>query len=144
VLVDRGIEQVFPRTLELVFAAQRLEQSGRGPKVGNWANVSMDTERAGGRRRKNGLPAETEIPAPATTTIFFFFRRTVKRRSSCSSLRGPSSWRSRYSVVRGFGGWVRRRLGGEGPSVRTRTSDGASGSLIGDELPDWVVVLGEG
>ncbi|KAK7226279.1 hypothetical protein V2G26_014282 [Clonostachys chloroleuca] len=52
--------------------------------------------------------ADTEIPAPAMTTIFFFFFRAVtslcRRTSSSAENSGSGLLRSRYSVVRTFGG----------------------------------------
>src|SRR4051794_10449690 len=73
--------------------------------------------------RENILPAETEIPAPATTTIFRFLRKTLRSLSNCVSMRCLSSsldgyaCRSRYSVTRGLGSVILLFFAGGGPSA---------------------------
>jgi len=54
--------------------------------------------------RRNVLPAETLIPAPATTTIFLLLRKTFISTSSCSRCSSSARVvRSRFNLWRGLG-----------------------------------------
>lgn len=94
------------------------------------------------------LPAETDMPAPATTTIFFLRRRTLSRRSNWASPASSRLSRSRCSVQRGLrSATLRLFAGGGSPSVRTWISATStlSCSFRGEALPDCVAVeLGDG
>jgi hypothetical protein len=79
----------------------------------------------------NVLPAETEIPAPATTTILRFLYSTFSSLSNCSccASAGSSEDRCRVAVVRSLGSLSFRRLLGRGLSSRCGVDAGVELSI---------------
>ena len=88
--------------------------------------------------RKSGIPAETEMPAPAITTILRFLCKTLSRRCSCGSSSSSTldPERSRYSAVRSLGSAVFLLFAGRGLSSLLEGGEGMSsgaGEVLADE-----------
>jgi hypothetical protein len=83
--------------------------------------------------RKSGMPAETEMPAPAITTILRFLCKTLSRRCSCGSSSSSTldPERSRYSAVRSLGSAVFLLFAGRGLSSWLEGGEGMPSDAVG-------------
>jgi len=87
--------------------------------------------------RKSGMPADTEMPAPAITTILRFLCKTLSKRRSCSGSSSPilRLVRSSCSAVRSLGSVAFLLFTGRWLSSLPEGGGGMS-FIAGEVLPD--------